>query len=183
MTVVSRRSGAPSSFEHLEQVIDLRVKGMRSKEIAIELGLPKHVVEELVESWRDIVAKDHVVMGRSREAVANADINFSDLIAEAWTIVRNTDDDPGDPKMMAQKSVALKLIGDLEQKRFTMLKDLGALDHADVAADIAERERREEIILGILKTDLCPSCKRDISGKLQQLTGKVEPVQVIVQDD
>jgi hypothetical protein len=79
------------------------------------------------------------------------------------------------------KSGALKLIADIEGKRIGMLQEVGLLDNAELANQIAETERKQDILVKILKevTASCPKCKMDVAKRLSQITGVVEPIEII----
>jgi len=61
-----------------------------------------------------------------------------------------------------------------------MLQEVGLLDNAELAGQLAETERKQEILVGILKevTASCPKCKMDVARRLSQITGIVESVVV-----
>jgi hypothetical protein len=52
------------------------------------------------------------------------------------------------------------------------------LDNAELANQIAETERKQDILVKILKevTASCPKCKMDVAKRLSQITGIVESV-------
>ena len=66
-----------------------------------------------------------------------------------------------------------------------MLQQVGLLDNAELAGQIADTERKQEILVGILKevTATCPKCKMDVARRLSQITGVVEPVQIVEEQD
>jgi hypothetical protein len=55
------------------------------------------------------------------------------------------------------------------------------LDNAELANQIAETERKQDILVKILKevTASCPKCKMDVAKRLSQITGVVEPIEII----
>jgi hypothetical protein len=59
-----------------------------------------------------------------------------------------------------------------------MLQEVGLLDNAELATQIAETEHKQDILVKILKevTATCPKCKMDVAKRLSQITGIVEPV-------
>jgi hypothetical protein len=61
-----------------------------------------------------------------------------------------------------------------------MLQQVGLLDNAEMADQIAETERKQEILVRILKevTSSCAKCKMDVARRLSQITGIVESVVV-----
>jgi hypothetical protein len=52
-----------------------------------------------------------------------------------------------------------------------------------MAAHIAETEHKQEILVKILKevTASCPKCKMDVARRLSQISGVVEPIEIIEQ--
>ena len=62
-----------------------------------------------------------------------------------------------------------------------MLHEVGLLDNAELANQIAETERKQDILVKILKevTASCPKCKMDVAKRLSQITGVVEPIEII----
>ena len=59
-----------------------------------------------------------------------------------------------------------------------MLQEVGLLDNAELATQIADTERKQDILVKILKevTATCPKCKMEVAKRLSQITGIVEPV-------
>jgi hypothetical protein len=98
------------------------------------------------------------------------------LIKEAWKTVEDADQ----AGQLNVKATALKLIADIEGKRIGMLQEVGLLDNAELAGQLAETERKQEILVGILKevTASCPKCKMDVARRLSQITGIIESVVV-----
>ena len=62
-----------------------------------------------------------------------------------------------------------------------MLQEVGLLDNAELANQIAETERKQDVLVKILKevTASCPKCKMDVAKRLSQITGVVEPIEII----
>jgi hypothetical protein len=52
------------------------------------------------------------------------------------------------------------------------------LDNAELATQIADTERKQDILVKILKevTSICPKCKMEVAKRLSQITGIVESV-------
>jgi uncharacterized protein with PIN domain len=99
------------------------------------------------------------------------------LIKESWKTVEDADQ----TGQLGIKSGALKLIADIEAKRIGMLQSIGVLENNEIASQIAETERKQEILVKILKevTAVCPKCKMDVAKRLSQITGVVEPIEII----
>ncbi len=96
------------------------------------------------------------------------------LIKEAWKTVEDADQ----AGQLNVKATSLKLIADIESKRIGMLQEVGLLDNAELATQLADTERKQEILVKILKevTATCPKCKLEVAKRLSQITGVVEPV-------
>ena len=96
------------------------------------------------------------------------------LIKESWKTVEDADQ----AGQLGVKATALKLIADIETKRIGMLQSVGVLENNEIASQIAETERKQEILVKILKevTSTCPKCKMDVAKRLSQITGVIESV-------
>jgi hypothetical protein len=96
------------------------------------------------------------------------------LIKESWKTVEDADQ----AGQLNVKATALKLIADIEAKRIGMLQSIGVLENNELASQLAETERKQEILVNILKevTSTCSKCKLEVAKRLSQITGIVEPV-------
>jgi hypothetical protein len=70
------------------------------------------------------------------------------------------------------------MIADVEQKRIDMLQKAGLLENNEMSAQLLETERKQEILMSILKevTSECNHCKMEVAKRLSEVTGKVEPI-------
>ena len=129
---------------------------------------------EYVDEWKSVVHNDTNLRDRAREAISGADEHYAMLIKEAWKTVEDADTQG----QLSVKAGALKLIADIETKRIAMLQSVGVLENTQIASQIAETERKQEILVGILKevTASCPKCKMDVAKRLSQITGIVESI-------
>jgi len=152
-------------FDRMNTVVSELLKGNNPTQIATITGFKRAEVVELVEEWKSVVHNDTAARDRAKEAISGADRHYAMLIKEAW-------------KTVDVKSTALKLIADIEGKRIGMLQEIGLLDNAELANQIAETERKQDILVKILKevTASCSKCKMDVAKRLSQVTGIVEPV-------
>jgi hypothetical protein len=135
---------------------------------------------QYIDEWKEVVRSDSGARDRAKEAVSGADQHYAMLIKEAWKTVEDADQ----AGQLNVKATALKLIADIEGKRIGMLQEVGLLDNAELATQIAETEKKQEILVGILKdvTASCPKCKMEVAKRLSQITGVVEPI-VINQEE
>lgn len=164
-------------FDRMNKVVAELLKGNNPTQIATLTGFKRAEVVELIDEWKTVVYNDNNSRERAKEAISGADQHYSMLIKEAWKTVEDADTQG----QLNVKANALKLISDIETKRITMLKEVGLLDNAELASQIAETEEKQEILVKILKevTANCPKCKMDVAKRLSQITGVVEPVEII----
>jgi len=127
-----------------------------------------------IDEWKEVVRSDSGARDRAKEAISGADQHYAMLIKEAWKTVEDADQ----AGQLNIKATALKLIADIEGKRIGMLQEVGLLDNQELASQIAETERKQDVLVKILKevTATCPKCKMEVAKRLSQITGIVEPV-------
>ena len=161
-------------FDRMNKVVEELLKGNSPTQIASITGFKRAVVIEYIDEWKQVVRNDNTARDRAKEAVAGADQHYALLINEAWKTAEAAE---GQGQFNV-KATALKLIADVEAKRIGMLQQVGLLDNAEVASQVAEAERKQDILVKILKevTSSCPKCKLEVAKRLSQITGVVEPI-------
>jgi len=164
-------------FDRMNKVVEELLRGNNPTQIATLTGLKRAEVVELIDEWKSVVHNDTSARERAKEAISGADQHYAMLIKEAWKTVEDADQ----AGQLSVKSGALKLIADIEGKRIGMLQEVGLLDNAEMAGQIAEAERKQEVLVKILKevTATCPKCKMEVAKRLSQITGIVEPIEII----
>ena len=161
-------------FDRMNTVVSELLKGNNPTQIAAITGFKRAEVVELVDEWKSVAHNDTAARERAKEAISGADRHYAMLIKEAWKTVEDADTQ----WQLNVKATALKLIADIEGKRIGMLQEVGLLDNAELATQIADTERKQDILVKILKevTATCPKCKMEVAKRLSQITGIVEPV-------
>ena len=161
-------------FDRMNTVVSELLKGNNPTQIAAITGFKRAEVVELVEEWKSVAHNDTAARDRAKEAISGADRHYAMLIKEAWKTVEDADTQG----QLNVKSGALKLIADIEGKRIGMLQEVGLLDNAELATQIADTERKLDILVKILKevSATCPKCKLEVAKRLSQITVIVEPV-------
>ena len=164
-------------FDRMNKVVEELLRGNNPTQIATLTGLKRAEVVGLIDEWKNVVHNDTSARERAKEAISGADQHYAMLIKEAWKTVEDADISG----QLSVKSGALKLIADIEGKRIGMLQEVGLLDNAEMAGQIAEAERKQEVLVKILKevTATCPKCKMEVAKRLSQITGIVEPIEII----
>jgi len=161
-------------FDRMNKVVEELLKGNNPTQIATLTGFKRSEVIEYIDEWKEVVRSDSGARERAKEAISGADQHYAMLIKEAWKTVEDADQSG----QLNVKATSLKLIADIEGKRIGMLQEVGLLDNAELATQIADTERKQEILVNILKevTATCPKCKLEVAKRLSQITGIVEPV-------
>jgi hypothetical protein len=158
----------------MNKVVEELLKGNAPAQIARTLEITRVQVETHLETWKELVHNSTAIRERAKEALAGADEHYNMLIKEAWKTVEQADVQDALPV----KTQTLKLIADIEAKRIDMLNKAGVLEDNGVADQILESERKQEILVNILKevTANCDKCKWEVSRRLSGVTGNVEAV-------
>jgi uncharacterized protein (DUF885 family) len=164
-------------FDRMNKVVEELLRGNNPTQIATLTGFKRAEVVELIDQWKSVVHNDTSARERAKEAISGADQHYAMLIKEAWKTVEDADQ----AGQLSVKSGALKLIADIEGKRIGMLQEVGLLDNAELAGQMAEAERKQEVLVKILKevTASCSKCKIEVAKRLSQITGIVEPIEII----
>jgi hypothetical protein len=161
-------------YDRMNKVVEELLKGSTPTQIATITGFKRGEVVELIGEWKSVVHNDTSSRERAKEAISGADQHYAMLIKEAWKTVEDADQSG----QLNVKATALKLISDIETKRIGMLQQVGLLDNAELATQIADTERKQDILVKILidVTSTCPKCKMEVAKRLSQITGIVESV-------
>lgn len=177
------------AFHNMEKIIEHHLKGHSPLKIARDLGIKMVEVNKNIEMWREIVQKDMESRDAARDHLNEMVARFTSLIE---VLSKNLDDlqaydfSANDGKTSAAKfesisgqiNTTVRNIADLDAKRVDLLQKAGLLDNAELGNELAERERREEALISILRNDLCADCRMVVARKLQQITQQVEAVVV-----
>ena len=161
-------------FDQMNKVVEELLKGSTPASIARTLDLTRVQVDSHIQTWKELVQDNSAIKARAREAFAGADEHYNMLIKEAWRTVEQADMQDA----LNVKAQSLKLIADIEAKRIDMLNKAGVLENNDMADQILESERKQEVLISILRdvTSSCEHCKWEVSRRLSEVTGQVEAV-------
>lgn len=160
-------------WERINKVVDIFLKGTTNPTIiARETGFKRTEVQDYLNEWRSVIQSDHTIQNRAREALAGADRHYSMLIEEAWDVIRQSDQQGSLP----QKTAGIKLVADIQQKQIDMLQKAGLIENNEMADQVLETERKQELLVKILKdvVSQCPNCKKEVFSRLSEVTGKAE---------
>ena len=161
-------------FDQMNKVVEELLKGNSPAQIARSLELTRQQVDNHIKTWKVFVHDNNAIRERAKEALAGADEHYNMIIKEAWNTINQADL----ADALSVKAQTLKLIADVEAKRIDMLNKAGVLEDNSMADQILETERKQEVLVGILKdvTANCDHCKWEVARRLSQVTGQVEAV-------
>lgn len=164
----------PHHMDNMNKVVEELLKGNSATQIAAITGFQRKEVLAYIDDWKNVIHNDTSLRDRAKEAISGADQHYAMLIKEAWRTVEDADQSG----QLNVKAGALKLIADIETKRIGMLQSVGVLENNEIATQIAETERKQEVLVKILKevTTSCPKCKLEVAKRLSSITGIVESV-------
>lgn len=160
----------------MNQVVAEYLKGDDPTQISKTLGITRVRVVGYLNEWRGMIANNEAIRARAKEALASADQHYSRLIGKAYEVIDSADQRDN----LSAKTNAIKLIADMESKRIDMLQKSGMLENKELAEELAENERKQEVLESILKDVVsdCSHCKVEVMRRLATITGPDEAVVV-----
>jgi hypothetical protein len=167
------------TLDHLDvmnKVVAEYLKGDDPTVISKTLGMTRVRVVGLLNEWRGMISNNEAIRARAREALAGADAHYNKLIGKAYEVIESADQGNN----LGAKNNAIKLIADMEAKRIDMLQKSGMLENKELAEELAENERRQEVLEGILKDVVsdCTHCKTEVMRRLASIADPDEAVVV-----
>jgi hypothetical protein len=169
-------------YDDLQNVIELYVQNINATQISKQLGLQRKYVVELLDEFKASARYNTDMKDRVAEAIRVMDEHFGFLIREAHKTLSQVDEEIAnngvDHQLLAQRSKAISVLMDLQSRRIDTMQKAGLLDAAELGNEVAEIERKQEILVEILREHLCPMCKKAVMSRLGAVTGRAEVVVV-----
>lgn len=168
-------------IEHLDQVnkvVEEYLKGNDPTQISKELDMPRQKVVGYINEWRAMAADNAAIRARAKEALVGADTHYNKLISKAYEVI----DDATTTANLSAKTSAIKLVLDIEARRIDMLQKAGLLENKELAEEMIEIERKQEVLVGILK-DIAseyPQIRDEIMRRLSAISREQEVMTVVV---
>jgi hypothetical protein len=94
-----------------------------------------------------MASANEAIRARAKEALAGADAHYSKLITKSYEVI----DEASMTNNLSAKTQAIKLVVDIEKSRIEMLQKAGLLENKELAEEMVEIERRQEVLVGILR--------------------------------
>jgi len=167
--------------QHLDtvnKVVGEYLKGNDPTKISKQLDIPRTKVAALIKEWQVMASDNSAIRARAKEALAAADEHYSRLISQAYEVI----DEATTTANLGAKTNGIKLVMDLESKRIEMLQKAGLLENKELAEEMLEIERRQDILMGILKDVAAehPEIRDKIMKKLSEASEKLNETVTIV---
>lgn len=166
--------------EHLDQVnrvVEHYLKGSDPTKISKDLDLPRTRVVQLINEWKVMISANDAIRARAKEALAAADTHYNKLISKSYEVIEEASLNNN----LSAKTQAIKLVMDIESKRIDMLQKAGLLENKELAEEMLEIERRQDILVGILK-DIAseyPQIRDEIMRRLSDIAKNNEVITVV----
>lgn len=166
--------------EHLDQVnrvVEEYLKGSEPTQISKELDMPRQKVVSYINEWKLMASDNAAIRARAKEALAGADTHYSKLISKAYEVI----DDATTTANLGAKTSAIKLVLDIEARRIDMLQKAGLLENKELAEEMVEIERKQDILVSILK-DIAseyPQIRDEIMRRLSSISKEREVITIV----
>ena len=169
-------------IEHLDEVnkvVTEYLKGQDPTKISKDLDIPRTRVVSLINEWKVMASANDAIRARAKEALAGADTHYTKLITKAYEVI----DESSMTNNLSAKTQAIKLVMDIEKSRIEMLQKAGLLENKELAEEMVEIERRQEVLVEILRdiASTHPEVRDLIMRRLSQIAKEGEVI-TIVQD-
>ena len=166
--------------KHLDQVnlvVEEYLKGNDPTQISKELAIPRQRVVAYIDEWKVSASNNAAIRARAKEALAGADQHYGLLISKSYEVI----DEASMTNNLSAKTAAIKLVMDIESKRIDMLQKAGLLENKELADEMIEIERRQEVLVLILK-DIAseyPQVRDEIMRRLSSFAKDNEVITVV----
>lgn len=134
-------------LDEVNRVVEEYLKGSDPTRISKDLAMPRTRVVAHLDEWKRMASDNTVIRARAKEALAAADAHYNKLINKAYEVI----DDASTTANLNAKTAGIKLVMDIESKRIDMLQKAGLLENKELAEEMVQIEKRQEVLVGILR--------------------------------
>lgn len=164
-------------LDEINKVVEEYLKGNDPTSISKQLNLPRVRVVAHLNEWRVMASANDAIRARAKEALVGADTHYTKLINQAYEVI----DEATMTSNLNAKNTAIKLVMDIEAKRIDMLQKAGLLENKELAEEMVEIEKRQEVLVGILR-DIAsehPEVRDLIMSRLSTIAKEGEVITVV----
>lgn len=174
---MSTEADLVAHLDEVNRVVEKYLQGNEPTQISKELAIPRQKVVALIDEWRGLAADNAIIRARAKEALAGADAHYNKLIQKAYEVM----DDATTTANLGAKNASIKLVMDIEKTRIDMLQKAGLLENKELAEEMMEIERNQDILKNILR-DIAtehPEVRDKIMRRLSEVSKEKEVVTIV----
>ena len=164
-------------LDKVNKVVGEYLKGSDPTKISKQLDIPRTKVVQYLTEWKQMASANDTIRARAREALAAADEHYSRLITQTYEVI----DEATTIGDLRSKNTSIKLVMDIESKRIEMLQKAGLLENKELAEEMMEIERKQDILKQILM-DIAsehPEIRDKIMKRLSDVAKGAETITVV----
>jgi hypothetical protein len=161
----------------MNKVVAKYLEGNDPTKISKELALPRQKVVAYLDEWKVMASNNAAIRERAREALVAADTHYNKLITQAYEVI----DDATTMANLGAKTTAIKLVLDIESRRIDMLQKAGLLENKELAEEMMEIEKRQDILVNILR-DIAtehPEIRDKVMRRLSEASKEQEVITIV----
>ena len=124
-----------------------------------------------------MASANDAIRARAKEALVGADAHYTKLINKAYEVI----EDSTTTANLNAKTAAIKLVMDIESKRIDMLQKAGLLENKELAEEMVQIEKRQEVLIGILR-DIAsehPEIRDLVMSRLSEIAREGEVITIV----
>ncbi len=168
------------TVEHLDEmnkVVEKYLQGEDPTTISKGLALSRQKVVAHLNQWKAMAADNAAIRARAKEALVAADTHYNFLINKAYEVI----DEATTTANLGAKNAGIKLVLDIESKRIDMLQKAGLLENKELAEEMLEIERKQDVLKEILKDIAAehPEIRDKIMRRLSEVARQGEVITVV----
>ena len=164
-------------LDEINNVVGEYLKGNDATKISKDLAIPRTRVVQHINEWKVMASANDAIRARAKEALAVADTHYNKLIAKSYEVI----DEASLTNNLGAKTQAIKLVMDIESKRIDMLQKAGLLENKELAEEMVQIERRQEVLVEILReiASTHPEVRDLIMQRLSQIAKEGEVITIV----
>lgn len=164
-------------LDQVNQVVAKYLEGNDETKISKQLNLPRQKVVAYLNEWKIMASNNAAIRERAREALVAADTHYNKLIAQSYEVI----DEATTMANLSAKTTAIKLVLDIESRRIDMLQKAGLLENKELAEEMMEIEKRQDILMNILKDIAAehPEVRDKIMRRLSEASRDKEVITIV----
>jgi hypothetical protein len=164
-------------LDDVNKVVEEYLKGNDPTQISKELDMPRQKVVGYINEWKQMASDNAAIRARAKEALVGADTHYTKLIQKAYEVI----DDATTTANLTAKTSAIKLVLDIEARRIDMLQKAGLLENKELAEEMLEIERKQDILVNILKDVASehPEIRDEIMRRLSAVSKEREVITIV----